>query len=373
MGPIYDFFGLRAAFVVEELSSEARRHAYDADVTYVTAKEAGFDFLRDRTASDPAHIVHRDHDFAIVDEADFILIDEARVPLVIAGPAPALPIDQAVISALARDLRHGIDYDADEYGRTVVLTETGFRQASARLRRAARRSVEPSAPERGPRGASRARAPEARSRLRRAQRDRGARRRVDRPRCRQPALAARHSARRRSEGAGAGQARGTDPRLDSDAALHPRVREPRRDDGNGGVRVRRVQPVLRPEDGRLPAAPDVRPHGSPGRRLHAPPGQDRRAGRGNRAGPRHATPDPRRHRERAGVGGACRGAVGPAASPARSSTRSRTRTRRRRSQAPARSARSRSRRTWPVAAPISASADRTKRIGMRSSPSAGST
>ena len=134
MGPIYDFFGLRASFVVEERSSEERRRAYDADVTYVTAKEAGFDFLRDRTASDPAHIVHRDHDFAIVDEADFILIDEARVPLVIAGPAPALPIDQAVISALVRDLRHGIDYDADEYGRTVVLTETGFRQASARLR-----------------------------------------------------------------------------------------------------------------------------------------------------------------------------------------------------------------------------------------------
>ncbi|HEY7500853.1 MAG TPA: accessory Sec system translocase SecA2 [Vicinamibacterales bacterium] len=135
MGPIYDIFGLRASFIVEGLSSEERRHAYNADVTYVTAKEAGFDFLRDHTALDPARIVHRAHDFAIVDEADFILIDEARVPLVIAGPAPALPIDQAALSTLVRSLHLGVDYDADEYGRTVVLTESGFRRASAILGR----------------------------------------------------------------------------------------------------------------------------------------------------------------------------------------------------------------------------------------------
>jgi preprotein translocase subunit SecA len=133
MSPLYDLFGLRAAYVIQGMTHDERRDAYAANVTYVTAKEAGFDFLRDHTALDPNRIVHRGYDLAIVDEADFILIDEARVPLVIAGPAPALPIDHTALAALVRDLRRGTDYDADEYGRTVVLTEIGFRRASERL------------------------------------------------------------------------------------------------------------------------------------------------------------------------------------------------------------------------------------------------
>jgi preprotein translocase subunit SecA len=133
MGPLYAFFGLRAASVVEGLSRDARREAYAADVTYVTAKEAGFDFLRDHTALDASTAVHRGHDLAIVDEADCILIDEARVPLVIAGAAPSPVIDLPRLSGLVRGLRAGADYDADEYGRTVVLTESGFERASASL------------------------------------------------------------------------------------------------------------------------------------------------------------------------------------------------------------------------------------------------
>jgi preprotein translocase subunit SecA len=133
MSPLYEFFDLQPSFVVQGLGLEERRRAYAADVTYVTAREAGFDFLRDHTALDPAHVVHRGHHHAIVDEADFILIDEARVPLVIAGPAPALPVDHRRLSALVRELRNGIDYDADEYARTVVLTEAGFQRAGARL------------------------------------------------------------------------------------------------------------------------------------------------------------------------------------------------------------------------------------------------
>jgi len=133
MSPLYEFFDLQPSFIVQELGLEERRRAYAADVTYVTAREAGFDFLRDHTALDPTHVVHRGHHHAIVDEADFILIDEARVPLVIAGPAPALPVDLRRLSALVRELRNGVDYDADEYGRTVVLTEAGFQRAGARL------------------------------------------------------------------------------------------------------------------------------------------------------------------------------------------------------------------------------------------------
>jgi preprotein translocase subunit SecA len=133
MGPVYEFFGLKAASIGQGMSPAGRRRAYAADVTYVTAKEAGFDFLRDHTALDTSAIVHRGYRFAIVDEADFILIDEARVPLVIAGSAPELPIDHHALAFLVSELRSGIDFDADEYGRTVVLTETGFERASRRL------------------------------------------------------------------------------------------------------------------------------------------------------------------------------------------------------------------------------------------------
>jgi len=136
MAPVYAFFGLRCAFVIEGSTAAERRRAYEADVTYVTAKQAGFDFLRDHTTLDLSTSAHRSHDFAIVDEADFILIDEARVPLVIAGPAPPLGIDHRALATLVRGLRRGTDYDADEYGRTVVLTEAGFRNVGARLGKA---------------------------------------------------------------------------------------------------------------------------------------------------------------------------------------------------------------------------------------------
>jgi preprotein translocase subunit SecA len=133
MGPVYEWFGLRAAFVSQGMSREERRRAYAADVTYVTAKEAGFDFLRDNTADDPSLLVQRPYNYVIVDEADFILIDEARVPLVIAGPSPSLGIDHPAIARIVADLRHGLDFDADEYQRTAVLTTTGFERAGELL------------------------------------------------------------------------------------------------------------------------------------------------------------------------------------------------------------------------------------------------
>lgn len=130
MGPVYRFFGLDAGFVAQGLSREERRRAYAAAVTYVTAREAGFDFLRDHTASRAADLVQRPFHYVVVDEADFILIDEARVPLVIAGDAPSLGTDHARLVAVVRALRPRIDFDADEYQRTVVLTEAGFARAS---------------------------------------------------------------------------------------------------------------------------------------------------------------------------------------------------------------------------------------------------
>jgi preprotein translocase subunit SecA len=133
MGPLYRSFGLECAAVVEGMSREARRRAYAADVVYVTAREAGFDYLRDHAALDPEVVVHRGHHVAIVDEADSILVDEARVPLVIAGEAPALGVDAARLASLVRALRGGVDYTADEYARTVVMTEAGFAHAGRLL------------------------------------------------------------------------------------------------------------------------------------------------------------------------------------------------------------------------------------------------
>ena len=83
MGPVYERLGLSVAFVQQGMAPADRQQAYRADVTYLTAKEAGFDLLRDLLVRSPQ--VHRPFHLGLVDEADSILIDEARVPLVIAG------------------------------------------------------------------------------------------------------------------------------------------------------------------------------------------------------------------------------------------------------------------------------------------------
>ena len=85
MGPVFAFLGLSVGCVQEGMPAADRRRAYSSDVTYAAAREAGFDFLRDRVAVASGDIVHRTFHMALVDEADSILIDEARVPLVISG------------------------------------------------------------------------------------------------------------------------------------------------------------------------------------------------------------------------------------------------------------------------------------------------
>ena len=102
MGAAYRFLGLTVASVTEHLDRAGRQAAYAADITYVTAKEAGFDFLRDHTVVEPADVVQRPFHYAIVDEADFILIDEARVPLVIAGEAESPPVPHRDLAAAVR-------------------------------------------------------------------------------------------------------------------------------------------------------------------------------------------------------------------------------------------------------------------------------
>lgn len=133
MGPIYTFFGLRVGFVQQGMSPHERKAAYQADVTYVTAKEAGFDYLRDGLAFEPDAMVHRPFYMALVDEADSILIDEARIPLVIAGNTERSTGEPGQVAAIVRNLVAGQHYLIDRERETVHLTEAGIDSVEAAL------------------------------------------------------------------------------------------------------------------------------------------------------------------------------------------------------------------------------------------------
>ena len=133
MGPVYRMLGLSVGFVQEGMTAGERRRAYASDVTYVTAKEAGFDLLRDLLSMHAGDVVHRGFHFALVDEADSLLIDEARVPLVIAGHVGREMSAAPRLAALVASLSAGVHFDTDEYGRDVELTEAGIEHVEQAL------------------------------------------------------------------------------------------------------------------------------------------------------------------------------------------------------------------------------------------------
>lgn len=133
MGPIYRYLGLTVKSVQAGMSLSEKREAYAADITYVTAKEAGFDYLRDTIALDEADTVHRPFHYVIVDEADSLLLDEARVPLVIAGEPGSSKSDGIDFAEVARQLEQDEDYDFDEFKRNVYLNEAGSAKAESLL------------------------------------------------------------------------------------------------------------------------------------------------------------------------------------------------------------------------------------------------
>jgi preprotein translocase subunit SecA len=133
MRPIYKLLGVSVGCVQEGMSVTDRRKAYARHVTYVTAKEAGFDLLRDGLCLDPGDRVHRPFHFLIVDEADSILIDEARVPLVIAGAVQDEATGLGRLAVLACNLRPDVDFDTDEYSRNINLTEEGTHRVEREL------------------------------------------------------------------------------------------------------------------------------------------------------------------------------------------------------------------------------------------------
>lgn len=131
MGRIYKFLGLSVGCILSSLSTEERREAYNADITYGTNNEFGFDYLRDNMAFSLDQRVQREKNFAIVDEVDSILIDEARTPLIISGPTEDRSDLYQKINVLIPNLKkqekeHGPgDFSVDEKARQVLLTEEG--------------------------------------------------------------------------------------------------------------------------------------------------------------------------------------------------------------------------------------------------------
>ncbi|HDQ41487.1 MAG TPA: preprotein translocase subunit SecA [Desulfonatronum sp.] len=125
MGRIYRFLGLEVGVILHGLTDAERQTSYNADVTYGTNNEFGFDYLRDNMKFHLHHLVQRDLFYGIVDEVDSILIDEARTPLIISGPAEDSTGLYIHINALIPKLKKERDFTVDEKMRSVLLTEEG--------------------------------------------------------------------------------------------------------------------------------------------------------------------------------------------------------------------------------------------------------
>ncbi|QIK79709.1 preprotein translocase subunit SecA [Sphingomonas piscis] len=135
MGQIYRFLGLTVGVIVPNLSEPQRREAYNADITYATNNELGFDYLRDNMKYSRDQMVQRAFNHAIVDEVDSILIDEARTPLIISGPTDDKSDLYISVDAVVKTFAAS-DYDKDEKQKSVVLTEEGTEKAERALEQA---------------------------------------------------------------------------------------------------------------------------------------------------------------------------------------------------------------------------------------------
>ena len=145
MGKLYRFMGLSVGLIIHGMTHEDKKAAYDADITYCTNNELGFDYLRDNMVIYKEQKVQREHNFAIVDEVDSILIDEARTPLIISGQSDKSTDLYVKANSLARTLKmfkiketddkatdeqnnYDGDYVVDEKARTVTLTPQGVKK-----------------------------------------------------------------------------------------------------------------------------------------------------------------------------------------------------------------------------------------------------
>ncbi|MCL6586243.1 MAG: preprotein translocase subunit SecA [Anoxybacillus sp.] len=129
MGRLYEFLGLTVGLNLTGMSQEEKQAAYNADITYGTNNEFGFDYLRDNMVLYKEHMVQRPLHFAVIDEVDSILIDEARTPLIISGTAQKSTKLYIQANAFVRTLKKDVDYTYDEKTKSVQLTEEGITKA----------------------------------------------------------------------------------------------------------------------------------------------------------------------------------------------------------------------------------------------------
>ena len=153
MSDMFEFLGLNSGVIVANISNEERKRAYNADITYGTNNEFGFDYLRDNMVGELEEKVQRKHNFAIVDEIDSILIDEARTPLIISGAAEETTEWYNTFAEVAKRLKRSYkteeikdkkntvipdedweDYEVDEKSHTVTITDKGIRNVERMLK-----------------------------------------------------------------------------------------------------------------------------------------------------------------------------------------------------------------------------------------------
>ncbi len=127
MGPVYRYLGVSVAYLQNDMEKEDRKKAYEADITYGTNSEFGFDYLRDNMAFSKEERVQRELFYAIVDEADSILIDEARTPLIISGPSEENVDIYYIADTIVRKLKSDRDFTLDEKMKNAMLTDEGIK------------------------------------------------------------------------------------------------------------------------------------------------------------------------------------------------------------------------------------------------------
>ncbi len=135
MGQVFAFLGMTTGVIIHGLDDDERKAAYDADITYGTNNEFGFDYLRDNMKYEKSQMVQRGHYFSIVDEVDSILVDEARTPLIISGPLDDKSDMYNTMDTFIPKLSEG-HYEIDEKSKTATFTEEGTEAIEAMLKEA---------------------------------------------------------------------------------------------------------------------------------------------------------------------------------------------------------------------------------------------
>lgn len=133
MGTIYKFLGISVGLLQNGMRLSLKKPAYEADITYGTNSEFGFDYLRDNMVTRPEMRVQRGHHYAIVDEVDSILIDEARTPLIISGAGTKSAGTYKDFAKAVRGLTPNVDFEMDEAKHTIATTEIGLEKVERAL------------------------------------------------------------------------------------------------------------------------------------------------------------------------------------------------------------------------------------------------